>query len=122
MKLSLPLLLATLQRTAAIIDPTILNGTVAENSFVDPNLAKELDSGAFIEQDPIEVPSETIAQVNELEESVGAQANSTQIDVKSGRVESLILSDPILPGNGVNNGQEEFHFQGNSHSNDMLTL
>jgi hypothetical protein len=104
MKLSLPLLLATLQRTAAIIDPTILNGTVAENSFVDPNLAKELDSGAFIEQDPIEVPSETIAQVNELEESVGAQANSTQIDVKSGRVESLTLSDPILPGNGVNNG------------------
>ena len=82
------------------------NGTVAENSFVDPDLSKDIQISEdfnLIEEQQVEIPDDFITQLNEFEVKLDLVPNSTQIDLKSGRVESLTLAQPILPGNGVRN-------------------
>lgn len=102
MKITLLLLIIALHAANAFIEVS-RNGTVAAKSFVNANISKGVitDASNFIEPTSIKVPSEFQNQIDELEAHLGA--SGTQIDVKSGKVESLTLSQPILPGRGVQN-------------------
>ena len=79
------------------------NGTVASKEFVSPILSKDVitDESNFKEPTPVKIPGNYLHWIDELESNLGA--SGTQIDVKSGKVESLTLSQPIMPGNGVEN-------------------
>ena len=93
-------------QTHALIEPTNLSGTVAEKSFVDPDISKDVVSGTINLFDPqdMDIPPGFLDEVvNELEAKLGAGPHTTQIDFRSGRVESLTLAKPILPGNGLDN-------------------
>eukprot|EP00804_Cyclotella_cryptica_P000077 CCRYP_013734-RC/>CCRYP_013734-RC protein AED:0.05 eAED:0.05 QI:386/1/1/1/0.62/0.55/9/209/1800 len=82
------------------------NGTVAENAFVDPDLSKDIpisEGVNLIDEEPVKVPEGFIGKLNELEAKLDLLPNSTQIDLKAGRVESITLAQPILPGSGVRN-------------------
>ena len=103
MKTSLLLLWSSVLQTANGFIEVSRNGTVAAKSFVNAHVSKGVivDSSNMIEPTPIKVPSEFQHMIDELETNLGA--SGTQIDVKSGKVESLTLSQPILPGNGADN-------------------
>ena len=89
----------------ALIKQTNRNGTVAEKSFVHPDLSKDVRPDALNVFDPqqYEIPHSFLAKVNALEDRLGIHPNSTQIDLSSGRVESFTLAYPILPGSGFGN-------------------
>ena len=90
----------------ALIEHTNLNGTVAEKSFVDPDISKDVATGAVNFFDPQNVdapPGFFDKEVKDLESRLGAEPDTIQIDLKSGRVESLTLAKPILPGDGQQN-------------------
>lgn len=97
--------IATVHIVNAFIEPSD-SGTVAEKSFVHPDLSKDITPDALNLFDPhdYEIPHSFQERVNALESRLGMQSNSTQIDSRSGRVESLTLAYPILPGNGFRNG------------------
>lgn len=98
---SLLLCTSALQSVQALIDIE-RNGTVAEHAFVNPILSKGVITGVSnFNTDSVELPAEFQGVINELDASLGAVG--TKIDTKSGRVESLTLSQPILPGIGVDN-------------------
>jgi hypothetical protein len=100
----IPLLLCTsaFQLARALIDIE-RNGTVAEKAFVNPVLSKDVitDASNFNTDDSAVIPAKIQGMIKELEASLGAE--DTKIDAKSGRVESLTLSQPILPGIGADN-------------------
>ena len=98
--------LLTFHIVNSLIEPTNRNGTVAEKSFVHPDLSKDVTPDALNLYDPhdYEIPFSFQERVNALESRLGMHSNSTQVDLRSGRVESLTLAYPILPGNGFNNG------------------
>lgn len=98
-----PLLLCTaaLQSAYALIDIP-RNGTVAEKAFVSPILSKDVITDASnFNTDSVQIPIEVQDKISDLENSLGAEG--TKVDTKSGRVESLTLSHPLLPGRGVAN-------------------
>ena len=90
----------------ALIEPTNLSGTVAEKSFVDPDISKDVSSGSvnFFDPKDVNVPPGFIDEMGkDLEAKLGADPGTTQIDLRSGRIASLTLTKPILPGNGHQN-------------------
>ena len=96
MKLKLLLLLlgaSALQTSYTFMESGRNITIVASKEFVNPILSKDVinNDANFMEPSPIPVPSEVQSQVNELEVSLGAASGSTQMDVKSGKVESLTL-------------------------------
>ena len=97
--------LIRLRTSQAFIDPTSRNGTVAEFTFVDPDLIDNaiLYPDSFIEPQDIDIPQDFTAQVGNLENALGLETNSAQINPKAGRISGLELAEPILPGAGVNN-------------------
>ena len=91
----------------ALIEPINLNGTVAEKSYIDPEISKDVAGGTINFFDPQTVhnvpPGFIDGIVQELESKLGVDPDTTQIDLRSGRVESLTLAKPVLPGNGEGN-------------------
>jgi hypothetical protein len=93
-----------LQTSFAFIDPIDRNGTVAEKSFVNVDLTSDDTSIVnFVDSQSTDIPVSFIQHVNRLETKLNIVPNSTQINVRSGRIESLTLSYPILPGDGYKN-------------------
>ena len=107
MKLKLLLLLgaSALQTSYAFVESGRNITTVASKEFVNPILSTDVitNDANLMAPKPIPVPSEVQSQVNELEVSLGAASGSTQMDVKSGKVESLTLSTPLLPAKALHN-------------------
>ena len=90
----------------AFIEPTNLNRTLAGKAFVDPGISKDVVSGAiniFRPQDVDVPPGFFDNAVTDLAAKLGVEPDTIQFDLKSGRVESLTLAEPILPGNGKQN-------------------
>ena len=107
MKLKLLLLLgaSALQTSHAFMESGRNITIVASKEFVNPILSKDVitNDANLMAPKPIPVPSDIQSQVDTLEISLGAASGSTQVDVKSGKVELLTLSTPILPGKGLHN-------------------
>lgn len=97
-------LLQTLQ-IQALIEPTKRNGTVAEKSFIDPDLSKDVasDEVNFLDPQLYSIPPDFFHKLNEFESRLGLDPNSTHVDLRSGRVDLLTPATPVLPGDGVEN-------------------
>jgi len=93
----------------ALLFPTVTaflevdhNGTIAENTFVDKSL-HQVDETVFLRgRDAI--PDDAKAKLSRLEERLGGvKPGNTHLDARSGRVASIELRQPLLPGSGDGN-------------------
>jgi len=93
----------------ALLFPTVTaflevdhNGTIAENTFVDISL-HQVDETVFLRgRDAI--PDDAKAKLSRLEERLGGvNPGNTHLDARSGRVASIELRQPLLPGSGDGN-------------------
>eukprot|EP00956_Cyclotella_meneghiniana_P035718 scaffold117573_cov36-Cyclotella_meneghiniana.AAC.1 len=109
------IVLQILHTNTALIERTHQNNgtTVASKSYVHPDLSKDYaTSDALDIFDPDEyaiIPHDFQEKVNAFEGKLGIiqqhdyPNSTTRIDVRFGRVESITLAYPILPGNGFGN-------------------
>ena len=89
--------------TLAFIEPEIeKQSIVAAASFVDTAALPSADT-VFFSPDDVEVPSSFTADLASVEQRLGLQPGATKVDARSGKMVSLDLSKPILPGDGVGN-------------------
>lgn len=87
----------------AFVEPDATTQTdVALASFVDTS-SLPLPNTAFIQTSDENVPLSFASNLSVLEDRFGLEAGSTMIDARSGKVASLHLKQPILPGDGVGN-------------------
>jgi hypothetical protein len=92
-----------LPRTTALIEPEATTQTnVALASFVDTAALPPPDT-AFFAPSEAEVPDSFVSDLTIKEHNLGLEAGSTKIDGRSGKMVSLNLKKPILPGDGVGN-------------------
>ncbi|KAL3784103.1 hypothetical protein HJC23_012735 [Cyclotella cryptica] len=89
--------------TIAFIEPDATTQTeVALASFVDSSSLPRPDT-AFFQSSDQDVPSSFTPNLSVLEDRFGLKPGSTIVDARSGKVASLHLKQPILPGGGVGN-------------------
>lgn len=94
---------ALLPSTSAFIEPEIeTQSIVAQASFVDTASLSSADT-AFFSTAENEVPASFSADFAWVEERLGLIPGATKVDARSGKMVSLDLKKPILPGDGVGN-------------------
>lgn len=98
-----------IHQASALVDVD-KSGTVAEYEFVHDDLIRDPSSAssAFLLSDGSNgtidgLPPATKSRLARLEKKLQLKPNATPIDNRSGRVEVITLSEPILPGDGVGN-------------------
>eukprot|EP00956_Cyclotella_meneghiniana_P027366 scaffold61142_cov57-Cyclotella_meneghiniana.AAC.3 len=108
------IVLQILHTNTALIERAHRNNgtTVASQSYVHPDLSKYAtpdDALDIFEPDQYAIPHDFQEKVNAFEGKLGMiqqhyyPDSTTRIDVIYGRVESITLAYPILPGNGFGN-------------------
>eukprot|EP00970_Alexandrium_tamarense_P011795 scaffold2570_cov223-Alexandrium_tamarense.AAC.21 len=100
--LSIILITSSINHSHALIEPSRI-GTVASQTFVDNDL-KQVDETSF--QLSSDLPDdESIASIQEMKVNLGVNGRirNAIVDVRSGRVSSIHLREPILPGKGSGN-------------------
>lgn len=97
--------------------PANKTGTVAENEFVHPNLQNVTDT--IFSADPNDLPTNVTSRLMKIEETFEIPPGSTHVDARSGRIASLALAQPLIPGNGMGNNLGDNETRSHDEWSDM---